>query len=264
MDFRTPSVKRLERPSRLNEAQAPPFPHDWKAGFRGNNDYMIGGGGSEEPYLKNGQWVLYVYNKKTGKHELYNYSTDMFELDESVVTESAIPADTRARMLMAVTAYDRRREKKPGYNPYALPQYCGALQLVDRKVAAGDTLRVAITSSFSGSLQDAVLKGAGEPKGTSDEVRGWGPRSKLRESVETSTCHKCNKYLKDFGWTLPRNPEIIWCDNCMKQLRYEWPEQWTSMKKVPMPYHAFAGAFGESVESTCDYCDGRGWTKEKA
>lgn len=238
MNFRTRAVEHLSKPVRINEAQAPPFPHDWKAGFRGNNEYMIGGGGSEEPYLKNNQWVLYVYNKRTGKHELYNYSTDMFELAESTITESAIPADTRARMLMAVTAYDRRRENKPGYNPYALPQYCAALQLVDKKVAAGDTLRVAITSSFIDRLQDAVLKAAGLPKGTTDELRGWGPRSKLRESTvnESQTRQQVLDRLEAYYQDLVKRIGVkaaTYADDLM--ISYERGESLNTAK--PSPVH---------------------------
>lgn len=92
-----------------------------------------------------------------------------------------IESRTRAAILTAITAYDRRREGKPGYNPYALPQYLGALQTADRRVDAGDTLRIALTNSYNDRLLDAVLKAAGEAPATRDELRGWGPESKLRE-----------------------------------------------------------------------------------
>lgn len=66
-----------ERVTVLNEAEAPPMPVGWDKGW--TYPYRIGAGGKETPYLKDGKWKLYVYNMKTGKHEVYDFASDMFE-----------------------------------------------------------------------------------------------------------------------------------------------------------------------------------------
>lgn len=54
------------------------FPTNWQTGF--DHPFRIGGGGTERPYLQNGQWHIYLWNVVDGKHYVYNYSTDMMEV----------------------------------------------------------------------------------------------------------------------------------------------------------------------------------------
>lgn len=63
--------------NKITEASAPPS--NWATGFEA--PYQIAGGGKETPFLKNGKWYLYVFNKKTGKHEYYSYSDDLYMND---------------------------------------------------------------------------------------------------------------------------------------------------------------------------------------
>lgn len=63
-----------------------------------------------------------------------------------------------ALMEHAVTQYDRRRVKRPGYNPYALAQYMGAADRAFMRYNEGVTLRTAIDEHFNDRLRDAVLK----------------------------------------------------------------------------------------------------------
>ena len=58
----------------------PPMPSNWDAGFR-NGDHVIAAGGTERPFFHDGAWRLCVFEKSTGKHLVYNYSTDVFEAD---------------------------------------------------------------------------------------------------------------------------------------------------------------------------------------
>lgn len=60
-------------------------------------------------------------------------------------------------MAHAVTAYDRRRANRKGYNPYALAQYLirGDEVLIQAKTMG---LRAAICTGFNDRLRDAVLK----------------------------------------------------------------------------------------------------------
>jgi hypothetical protein len=82
--------------------------------------------------------------------------------------------DIRFVMIHAVTEYDRKQEaKKVGYNPYALPQYLGAVSRAADAIAAGENPRAAILSCFSGRLATAVLKSVGEPAITREEARRW-------------------------------------------------------------------------------------------
>ena len=55
------------------------FPTNWHIGF--TFPYRIGAGGTEVPYLMNGQWHIRLWNAVERKHYVYNYSTDMMEAD---------------------------------------------------------------------------------------------------------------------------------------------------------------------------------------
>lgn len=72
-------------------------------------------------------------------------------------------------LVHAATAYDRRREGKPGHNVYALAQYLKRIDEVERDIAKGATVRRALIAAFSDRLLDAMLKAVGEPKHTRDE-----------------------------------------------------------------------------------------------
>ena len=86
----------------------------------------------------------------------------------------------KARLISAALAYDVRQYNRPGYNRYALPQYvariheiCAALPA--DALPADDSVRKAVLRGFSGRLANALLKGMGQPKATSEEAReaGW-------------------------------------------------------------------------------------------
>lgn len=70
--------------------------------------------------------------------------------------------EIRLRLAGAVTAYDRRREKRPDYNRYALPQYLGRVADVCEDIAAGAAPRAAILAGFHGPILLACLKAIGE------------------------------------------------------------------------------------------------------
>ena len=77
----------------------------------------------------------------------------------------------RARIVCALTEYDRRASKRRGHNPYALSHYFAALQSADERIADGTALRPALCRSFTDRLLDCVLKAAGLPLATRDEIR---------------------------------------------------------------------------------------------
>jgi|HubBroStandDraft_6_1064221.scaffolds.fasta_scaffold09475_5 hypothetical protein len=74
------------------------------------------------------------------------------------------------KLVHAVTAYDRKRQGKRGYNIWALPQYLGAVERVETDIAKGIPLRQALVSHLSDRLLDACLKAVGESKATLNEL----------------------------------------------------------------------------------------------
>jgi hypothetical protein len=54
--------------------------------------------------------------------------------------------------------YDNKQAPKPGYNPYALPQYLTRIDEVCDDIAAGAPVRDAIVAGFTGRLAAAMLK----------------------------------------------------------------------------------------------------------
>lgn len=78
------------------------------------------------------------------------------------------------KLIHAVTEYDRKQSKRPGYNIYALPQYVGRVQEVTADIAAGADVRKAITAAFTGRMLNVCLKAAGLDKPTVEESRGTG------------------------------------------------------------------------------------------
>ena len=79
--------------------------------------------------------------------------------------------DTRFKITMALTSYDRKREGKRDYNRYALPQYFGALDGAMEAVKAGTPLRKALCGAFCGRVLDVALKAVGETPSTKEEQR---------------------------------------------------------------------------------------------
>ncbi len=64
-------------------------------------------------------------------------------------------------LMSAVTAYDRRREGKPGFNRYALPQYMQAVDNIITDVKSGKPLLQAIGDHTNDLLKHALIKAAG-------------------------------------------------------------------------------------------------------
>ena len=80
-------------------------------------------------------------------------------------------ASDNARMLHAVTEYDKSAAKRPGHNPYFLAHACRAMGCVRQRVALGQQLRGAVITEFTGRLCDKVLKALGCPPMTRDEAK---------------------------------------------------------------------------------------------
>lgn len=87
-----------------------------------------------------------------------------------------MPTDKiQAKLLNALTEYDRRASKRKGYNPYALGHYFAALERVREAMANGTAIRQALLANFNGRLLSAALKAVGEPDFTLDEIRAAQP-----------------------------------------------------------------------------------------
>lgn len=81
-----------------------------------------------------------------------------------------LDATTRARLVNAVTEYDRKQQGKRGYNHYALGHYCNAIQNVAEDMEEGRNIRAALLRCFNGRLLDVCLKAVGEAKFTMEEM----------------------------------------------------------------------------------------------
>jgi hypothetical protein len=55
------------------------LPQNWKAGFGPSADWQIACGGTEIPFIANGQWFLYVWNRKEMRHGYYNFRLDIVQ-----------------------------------------------------------------------------------------------------------------------------------------------------------------------------------------
>jgi len=56
-----------------------PFPANWSTGFSGN--MRIAAGGTEVPFIRNNGWFLRVLEVSTGRHFLYEFATDIFDVE---------------------------------------------------------------------------------------------------------------------------------------------------------------------------------------
>ena len=105
------------------------------------------------------------------------------------MTENINQATRHARLVMAVTEYDRKQAKRKGYNRYALPQYLAAIRDAEQQRKRNEPIREALVYHFSGRLLDALLASIGEPKATLQEHRSCNssaPRSSGRFKVSDS------------------------------------------------------------------------------
>lgn len=81
---------------------------------------------------------------------------------------NTIDPSTRIALLHALTVADRRQKS----NPYALAHYCGALQSAEAMMAdEGLSLRDALKAAFCGRLVAQLVKAAGLPPLSEQEIR---------------------------------------------------------------------------------------------
>jgi hypothetical protein len=78
-----------------------------------------------------------------------------------------IDPKVRVRLMHALVVADRRQKS----NPYALAHYCGALQRAEAMIAEGTSLRDALKTAFCGRLVARLIKAAGLPPLTEQEIR---------------------------------------------------------------------------------------------
>lgn len=82
--------------------------------------------------------------------------------------------EIKAKLVHAVTAYDRRQSTKKHYNHNALPQYFARIDEIIADVEAGADPRKAIIAGFLDRLQDSCLRACDLAIGTGDEQpRSW-------------------------------------------------------------------------------------------
>jgi hypothetical protein len=68
----------------------------------------------------------------------------------------------KAKLLHAVTEWDRRASKRKGYNPYALGLMFEAVDRTSTAIEGGTTVRAALMANFNDRLLDHCLKAVGE------------------------------------------------------------------------------------------------------
>lgn len=87
-------------------------------------------------------------------------------------------AKLKTKLISAATKYDelqaKRAAKNPraNHNPFALGIYFGRIDDIERDIDAGAEPAAAISAGFSGTLRNAILKGAGFEK-NEIENGGW-------------------------------------------------------------------------------------------
>lgn len=78
----------------------------------------------------------------------------------------------KAKLIAALTDYDRRQSAKPCYNRWALPQYFQRVDSICEDIDRGADLRSAIIAGFTGRLADKCLRAVGAEITTRDEQTG--------------------------------------------------------------------------------------------
>lgn len=84
--------------------------------------------------------------------------------------QSTMSPETRVKLSMALTTYDRKQSTKRFYNPYALGLYLEALARCEELASKGHDLRLCLLNCFNGKLLDALLKSVGLPLHTKAEA----------------------------------------------------------------------------------------------
>lgn len=77
---------------------------------------------------------------------------------------------THAKLINAVTEYDRKQKARKGYNPYALAHYAAAIGNIRDDMKRGISLRQAILNNTLDRLCDTCLKAVGEKPYTREEM----------------------------------------------------------------------------------------------
>ena len=72
-------------------------------------------------------------------------------------------ARIRFQLIHAVTDYDKRQSRRSGYNRYALPQYCAAVNNIMADLDSGADLRAAVCAALLGRLLSRALRELGLP-----------------------------------------------------------------------------------------------------
>jgi hypothetical protein len=86
------------------------------------------------------------------------------------------------KLVHAAVLYDQRMEQQETrrglrVNIYRIGLILKAIENAEAAIASGKTVRQALCEFFNGRLLDRMLKAAGEPKGSTNEIRGYGAGS---------------------------------------------------------------------------------------
>jgi hypothetical protein len=79
--------------------------------------------------------------------------------------------EIHSRIASALTQHDREQYTKPGWNPYALGHYMGAVQNIHDSIKGGMSARQAVLTHLTGRVADKALKSISEPRATKEERR---------------------------------------------------------------------------------------------
>lgn len=85
-----------------------------------------------------------------------------------------ILSQIEAKLIHAVTAFDRKAATKPAYNPNALGIYFTRVSDIMADIGAGADTRAAIVAGFTGRLQSACLRELSLSKASDSESNGSG------------------------------------------------------------------------------------------
>ena len=75
-----------------------------------------------------------------------------------------------ARLVGALTEYDRKQSTKRFYNPHALGIYLERCEQVIADIERGASVRDAVMAGFSDRLRDHILRALGESVATKQEA----------------------------------------------------------------------------------------------